>query len=473
MARQIRNSRQIETGTRGGRHVDGNSDHPPAGLRRLLRRGARDTLLQTAATTLVRLGLALAVLGLAPFVSLAELGRFDLFVVGSSFALLAVTLGIDSGLAIVTSRHSAAGRRAVLLAALATSMAAALAWAAGLAVVLPMVPDLERETRMLAWATLAYGALNGALTLIFSWFRWQGRAVSASLILIAAHAAGFVCAALSFARIGTILGFVGGLIAGAALGVAGCLLHLARTEGLGRADLRLVRQGWRLRRVVATILGVSLPYVAASVALLLRRAIDRSYLLALGDPALLGAYAIVARLAELAGFAFSLPALGLAPILVARHREAGTLRLARLVYGSYVLASAILVTAAVSLAASIDLPRSLAGAAAAMSLLGPILAGTLFLGELSVAGFGYIVARRPIVYTVFSVGFLALYLSGVAALGMLGAGLQALGWGFASAAFIYSTAAIAMSERLVRYGYAIVPLTGIKMATLALALWSM
>lgn len=472
MVRRTRNSQDIEAAG-FDRDAAERPDTRRARLGQMLRRGARDTLLQVAATTLVRLGFSLAVLALAPFVSLAELGRFDLFVVGSSLALLAVTLGMDSGLAIVTSRQTGAGRRAVLLAALAMLTAATLAWVAGLSLILPMLPWIDAEARILAGSTLAYGALNAALTLIFNWFRWQGRAVTSSLILIAAHAAGFLCAVLAFVSSGTIIGFVGGLIAGAALGVAGCGLHLVRAEGLARADLRLFRRVWRLRRIIAALLSVSLPYVAASVALLLRRAVDRSYILALGDPALLGAYAIVARLAELAGFAFSLPAIGLAPILVDRHREADARRLARLVYTGYVLASAVLVTLVVCVAPLVAWPQPIAGAAAAMTLLGPILAGTLFLGELAVAGFGYVISRRALTYTWFSVGFLVAYLSGVAALWTAGAGLQAIGWAFASAAFAYSTAAIAGSERLVRYGYALWPLTCVKLATLALALWSM
>lgn len=70
-------------------------------LRHLLRQGIGDSLIQIAATTMVRLGLVLSLLVLAPLVALEETGQFDLFIVGATFVQLAMTVGMDSGLAIV------------------------------------------------------------------------------------------------------------------------------------------------------------------------------------------------------------------------------------------------------------------------------------------------------------------------------------------------------------------------------------
>jgi len=456
---------------------------PPGGLGTLLRKGALDSLLQVAATALVRLGLVVAVLVIAPFVSLEELGRFDLFVVGSSFALLAVTLGMDSGLALAARSPSQAGRRALLIVALAMLLALAVLWGLGglalwwvtssLSPTSWGVPPETSKTWAFAGLTLIYGTLNGALVLIFNWFRWQGRAVTASLILIAANIVGFASAALAFALTRQIDSFVIGLIGGAGLGVLGGIVYLVRHEGAGRADLRRLMRDGRAWRIGARLMAMSLPYVMASLALIARRFIDRGYVLTLGDPALLGAYAIVARAAELVGFAFALPGMGFPPLIVARQGQAAAARLARLLYSAYVGAS-LAAVALVSYLGPLWLARQSAEIDAGIAdLLLPILAGTLFLGELSIAGFGYVIAQKPRLYSRLSLAFPVLYLILVLGLSAAGWGLAALGWGFALASFVFSVAAIQGSEVLVRFGYPMVLIWILKGMTLTLALWAM
>lgn len=448
----------------------------------LLRKGALDSLLQVAATTLVRLGLVVAVLGLAPFVSFEELGRFDLFVVGSSFAVLAVMIGMDSGLAIVANRQSQAIRRALLIVALCIVCILALVWSLLLVVVLVLLPSsvLEVDSHALIWMTLTHGALSGVLILIFSWFRWQGRATTASLILIAANGVGFAAATIAFTIEHSIPAFVAGLLLGAAFGIFGCFIFLIRAENFSRNDIAVLFRPQRAKRLAWSLLGVSLPYVMASVSLLLRRAIDRSYLMTLGDPVLLGAYAVVARGAELVGFAFSLPSVGFAPIFVARHGEASTRRLARIFYGSYVVSSFVVVSLVFVLTALMpNFLGSLLGSTTnanvneVSKLLAPILVGTLFLGELSCAGFGYAIARRPKLYSQLSVAYPLLYLICVAGLASAGMGIDALGWAFAITSFLFVSIVIVGSESLVRFDYPIASLVLVKLVTLALALVAM
>lgn len=449
------------------------TDAPSAGLARLLQKGAIDSVLQVAATSLARMGLVLAVPVMAPFVSLEALGRFDLFIVGSSLVLIAVSLGMDSGLAIVNSRKSPAGRRALLMVTLGISFAVTVLLGTVLWLLTSWIPNIAGTEQQLVFLTLLYGALNAEIIIIFNWFRWQQRAVASSLMMIAANVVSFACAAILFAVFGTIIGFVSGLIAGSALGLAGVLALLVRNEELSLRDLRIFKQASRLRRMGAVILGVSLPYMTASVSLVLRRVIDRSFLLTLGDPALLGAYAIVARAAELIGFAFALPAVGFAPIFVARHAEAATRRLARLCYIGYVCLSVVVVVLVVICLPTLLWQFDVAQVADIAGLLAPILVGTLFLGELSIAGFGYVIKRRPRQFSILSLAFLLAYVGLLWLLTAVGMGVEAIGWAFAVTSFMFTTAAVEGSERLYRLGYPSIPIVIAKFAMLALALWAL
>ncbi|MGB6317704.1 MAG: hypothetical protein WBG08_03640 [Litorimonas sp.] len=438
-----------------------------SGLLALVTRGSRDTLIQLAATTLSRLGLAIAVLALAPFVSLEDLGRFDLFVVWSSFALLAVTIGMDSGLAIVPGRRTARVRRLLLVVALLV-LAVLSAGFGGLILAVHLGGWLAPDTVQLAALTFGYGALNGALTLVFQWLRWQGMAVAASLVLLATNLAGFAAAALAFIAHRTIMAFMLGVIAGSAAGLAFMLLYLSRAHGFGWRDLRTALRGWILVRTATVLLKLSVPYVTASLAVISRRLIDRQFVLALGDPALLGAYAIIARIAELVAFAFAVPSIGFAPILVSRHDEAGVRRLGRILYLGY-LACMVPTLLSVWALAKVYMPVPEGSEMQAVTaLLLPILLGTLFLGEMSIAGFGYVLRRRAALYSMLSVAFPLLYVGLLWATGSQG--VIALGWSFAVSAFLFSTAMIAGSERLRMFGYPLIAIMLFKLTLLAVVL---
>lgn len=440
-------------------------------LRNLLRQGIGDSLVQVAATTMVRLGLVLSLLVLAPLVALEETGQFDLFIVGATFVQLAVTAGMDSGLAIVTQRKTLQIRRWYLVVSLTILCALALFVFSAVELALLTLPDLSGHAALIRIG-LGYGTLMGAMILIFSWFRWQSRARTASILLVGANIASFAIAAVGFMLFGTIVAFVSGLLLGSMGGVVLCLYYLICYDGFSLSNLREISDRKMLKLVAIDLLRLSVPYLFASISLILRRLVDRAYILTLGDPKLIGAYAIIARASETIAFALSMPSVGFAPILVARHREAPVQRLGRLLYTGYVIVAFLIVLAALFVS-----PRFFFMAdddttiAAIVPLATSIIAGTLFLGETSIAAFGYVLARKPALFTALSVAYIAGYAACIVVLSALGFGIAALGWSFVVTSLLFSTAAVTWSEKLVRFGYPLTTILALKVATAFVAVW--
>lgn len=439
-------------------------------LRNLLYKGIGDTIVQVTATISVRLGLVVSVLLLAPFVGLEEVGRFDLFVIGATVMQLAVTLGMDSGLAIVSRRASYRMRRWFLLVALIVLCLLTALWFILLELFL-LISGWFVEYAVLMRMAIAYGALLGATTLIFSWFRWQSQARVASLLLTIANIASFAFATLGFVLVGTISSFIYGLISGGIGGIALCLLYMNGSQGFSSTDFGKIVRRKLLVPIATELLPISIPYFVASVSLILRRLVDRGFFLGLGDPALIGAYAIVARSAETIAFSFGIPSVGFAPILISRYREDSVRLLGRLLYLLYCAASTLLILSGAFLVPIYFTEISHPAVNVVMPLMLPIIAGTLFLGETSIAGYGYVLARKPKLFTAFSITFIVIYASGVVILSALGLGVAALGWSFLISSFLFSTATVIWSEKLRSYGYQMPLILALKIASILIAAW--
>lgn len=434
----------------------------------LIKKGTTDSLIQVAATALVRLGLVVSIFLLAPFVTLEELGRFDIFVVSSSFVLLGVTLGMDSGLALIANRPGTQLHLSFLLCSIAIVLVMGSLAAVVLLLLSPYLSMAIFPPGYL-WATLSYGTANAVILVIFSFYRWLGQARTASVLIIGANAIGFSLAGFFFALSLDTLDFVAGLTLGS---MFGCLLCFGYVWCQQKLTLRAVRRAFNVAsKIGGTLLALSLPYMVASLSLLMRRFIDRSFILLLGDPTMLGAYALVARFAELVGFTFGLPAMGFAPLFISGHKNVITRQLAQLVYSSYCGLSlmVVLVVGWVQLWVGLFfLPEGVAQTAA---LLLPILGGTLFLGEISIAGFGFIICRRPRVFTLLSFGFPIAYALLSAAFYYLGFGLLSISLAFVVVSFAYSTLMVVQSEKLCSFNYRLYSIGIVKTLNLAWCLY--
>lgn len=421
----------------------------PNPLSSLLRRGAIDTLVQIAATTGVRMALVLSIFVLAAFVSPSEIGVFDLFVVTSSILLIFMTLGLDSALAIVSGTQC--------LEEQARYLWLSLLIASGLIIFLyfPMHAGLALTGQQYFFGTHSfsiayfYAAANGLMTLIFAFYRWLGKAVIASIIIVASNILGFIAAFLSFAIFRTIDSFTQGLLLGSFFGLVASLFYVTKTTGSPSILWQMQGGGAALRMLVR----MAWPFGVASAALIGRRAIDRGVILAIGTPTLLGSYALVSRSGELLSFFLSLPALGFAPIILREYSTETGQKLARLLYSSYVAAmiAIVLITTILWQIFGAKLLPSSAHDISSLTL--PLLVANLFFGETTLAGFGFVIAKRTLGIGIISIVFVVVNLATAVPLLYVGYKMEAVAAGFLTGSLVHSSLLIFMSERHVRFGY--------------------
>jgi O-antigen/teichoic acid export membrane protein len=433
------------------------------GAFRLLKKGLLDTLLQVAATTGVRFLLVAAIFVLSGFVSDAEIASYDLFVVASSILLILLTLGLDSGLATVAAIDDAGEQLAYLWVSLAlcllltTALYLPLRFGSG-ALGLASLFDVRVFT-----AAYGYAAANAVMTLLFSYNRWLGKAVSASIIILVSNLISFAAAGIAFAAYGSVTAFIHGLLAGSVVGIGLVLVYLSVTAPIPDS----IRQAAYFKRVAVDLVRLSWPFGVASFALIARRAIDRALILAIGLSGLLGAYALVSRTGEVAAFFCALPAMGLAPIVVREYDSAGGQRVARILYMGYLALTALILGCAAALWFHYGASLFPENARSAATVFLAMLAANLFFTETTVAGFGFIIVQRTWLVAALSLLFILVNLAVAVPLAWLGQGLEAVAAGYLLASLAHSSLMIYLSERKVKFGY---PLMLINMVKLMITL---
>lgn len=429
-------------------------------LKQLLRKGATDSILQVAATSGTRLSLVLAMFALSGFVDAADIATYDLFLVASSVILIALTFGLDSGLAIVTQVEDERERQAYLWTAILVSASVSI----GLFAPLLWAVATFDETGVFGAPVFAlsycYAVASSMMTLVFSYFRWVGNSRAASLILVSANAIGLVVGTLGFYLMRTIDSFIGGLAVGNGIGVIATFVFVARSTPSGA--MAKVISHWR--SMARKLFAVSWPFGMASFALIGRRSIDRAVLLAFASPSLLGSYALVLRFAETLAFFLSVPAQGYSPLILQNRVNESGRRLAVLLYHGYCIA-ALLVFVIVSLLWNNGLQGLLpASAQSASSVFLILLAASLFFGESAVAGFGFIIIQRTKWVAMFSLLFIGINVAIAIPVYAAGWPLEGVAVGFLIAALVHSSLFIYVSEKFVRFGYKLMPIFLAKLA---------
>lgn len=417
------------------------------GLSSLIKKGFLDTALQLLATTGVRMALVLALFLIRPYVSRNDIATYDLFIVASSILTIVLMPGLDSALALVAGSESEEHER-LLWAALGTSLIIALT------LYLPYRFMASRFSYLIDSSisnyAYVYSAATACMTIVFSYFRWLTKAFIASTIIVCSNAIGFIAATVGFFNHRTIGSFVQGLLVGSIIGVIGTFIYLLSALGnpVGMGSY------FDYRHYATKLMRIGWPFGIASLALIARRAVDRAIIVGFGLAALLGPYAVLSRAGEIAAFAFAIPAMGFAPIILHNWQHENGKRTARYLYhGFLIVALAVVGLAAIATMTKVinQFPADVQNAS---TVFLAILVGNIFFTETTVAGFGFVIVGRTWTVASLSALFLVVFIGVAIPLAMHGYALSAIAAAFLIASLIHSSTFVYLSERQVRFGYA-------------------
>ena len=435
-----------------------------ANLTNLIRKGTIDTALQVVATTGVRFALIFSLFILSIFISIEDVAKYDLFIVSSSMLLILLTIGLDSGLAIAALSRPSRQAAYLWLSLCTISLIGAILYLPLLILLKISGIDLVFDTQTFGLA-YGYAAMNGVMILVFSFYRWIGRAFVASALIVIGQTVGFIVAFILFFIDQRVEAFMKGLLVGAFLGAGLCLVYIFKTIPPPPTLLK-----WRfVRSAFIQLVRVSGPFGIASGALIGRRAIDRAIIIMIGSPTLLGGYALVSRAGELVAFVFALPALGFAPILVREYYDTTVKNLARILYSGYIVAS-LLMTLAASLVwifyCSSLFPQE---AHAVAPLFVALVVANLFFTETTVAGFGFIIVKQTHLVAVLSFMFILINLAIAIPLIYFGYGISSVAIGFLIASFVHSSIFVWMSEKKIKFYYKLKTIIAVKLIMASVA----
>jgi O-antigen/teichoic acid export membrane protein len=424
-------------------------DEGHIGVRSLLAKGIFDSIIQFAATAGVRFALIASIPLMAIFLPPEDVAKFDLFVVGANFFLIIIALGVDSGLGVVSAARTERRRKALLSGAIiivvVSSVLVFVPVAASALVGRPMFGLQSIDFTLM----YAYSLPNAIMLVVFSYYRWIGRAVAASLLIIVSNGLGLSIGFGILFFYESILGLQLGLVFGGILGALLCLLFAVSDKQLQHT---LGSESYTLS-VTLRLLKISLPFVVASLLLLARRFVDRGLLISMGTMALLGGYAAVSRSGELLAFAMAVPSIGLSPIVLKHAADDRGKRIAGHLYFGYMCASVVATVAACWVWVAYGEALFSEAAAPIAPVFIATIVGSLLFGQTAVAGYGFILKQSTNQIAALAGLFIFLYILIATPFIVADNLIGAIGVGFVGASLIYGAVFINLSERKVFMGY--------------------
>ncbi len=431
----------------------------------LLKKGVFDSVIQFLAISGSRIFLVASIPLFSIYFPSEDIIKVDFFLISSSLILILITLGIDSGLAIVADKKK-------------QTHLSQYFWAAFFLVVLfsfvffsisllIVETNIEENFDFNDYKSSFLYAFNNAIILVvFSFFRWRGQVKSASLLILLANTTGISIAYILIVLNKSIVSFLDGLVIGSSLGSVLCLLYTYQCLGF----LNPVVFRKRVYLLAVRLVKLSLPFCIASMLLLSRRLVDRSIILFFGNALLLGGYITTSRSGELVAFFISIPAIGLSPLILQYAKEKKGKNLARLVYIIYAYLNLFLSISTFIAWKYFEgfLPENLLNV---YPMIPSIIIGTLIFSQTYIAGYGFIIKKDTKHIATLSFLFLISYI--IIALPFAASGKLkfAISIGYIGSSLIYSTTFIYLSEKRFSFGYPIkkVTATNIFISCIAIA----
>lgn len=345
---------------------------------------------------------------LAKTISIEEFATYDLFLVIAAFLQILVTLGIDSGIAILMAEAQDDNDKLAFY--YVSTLLISVAFTLLLTLLLNSYFLFFDELFLLSQT---YWLMIGAYVLFsvvsyhtFNFLRWRAEAKKAALINLFSYIIGISCglALLYFEQ--SVLSYLYGLLIG---GFFGSIMALFMSKDLikrfkPRSDSKVLLQ---------ELFHLSLPFIPNYLGNSLMQIVDRTVILILFGKQELGLFAVIMRLAQIPQFLSSTITGGFLPVMYNNYKTERGKKLIKDFFHAYILIIPISFLLVYLL--SDWLIEIFAGHNyMTIAYLLPIaVASTLYLNATQATGFGFSIARktRYIMYFTFASVIVNFFLS--------------------------------------------------------------
>lgn len=257
----------------------------------LIRKGISDTVIYAFSVLFGRLLTILVIPYLAVKLTLKEVAYYDLFLIGTSYMQLFLTLGIDSGIAIKIADHKDEQKNLSIYFSLSMLIVLALGIVA-IIIAIPLFFLLKWHDFIFIIILLVQSFLLAIQYISYSYFKWLGESKKASLLMSVGYGFGVVIGLLLINSFdSTLITFLMGLTIGNLIGV-----FISVIISYPYIDLSVKKKNIAQLKILFKL---SLPFFYNGLLNQTFKASDRFIMLFLfNDASLLGVYSIVVRVCQ-------------------------------------------------------------------------------------------------------------------------------------------------------------------------------
>ncbi|MCO7223795.1 lipopolysaccharide biosynthesis protein [Pleionea sp. CnH1-48] len=396
-------------------------------------------------------------------ISIEEFAVYDLFLSANAFAIVFLSLGMDSGTAILIAeqKNDKAKLSGLLKITLLLSLSACLILCLVFLSIVPFLPweDLSIK-RAFYFSVFTFSSLTSYLCINFS--RWIGRIKVAAYIGMISTILGIILGFSLLSIDKNIDSYFLGLSIGGLIGAF--LVVFSLRDCLKEKSGRIVN-----KKQIREILTLSLPYVPNYLCNTLMVMADRLVILAVLDSKALGIYALLSRIASIPNLVINVASSGFLPILYKNYETPNGKQFIREVLHIYFYAIPLAFLLSVALESYIVEfmgGKAYSDNAHFMSIM---LVSVLVTSATQLSGFSYNIKRKT--QYIFYITFFALILNlGIGYVFALQWGL----WGVFLSTLLVSvmriTSHLYVSEKLYSFSYSWIKIVAILVVTSALLL---
>lgn len=353
----------------------------------LLNTGLKDTFFYFVSQVGTKLVAILAIPFITRIVSPSDFANYDIFLLSNAFLSMLVSLGTDSGVAIFLIEDKENENKTAAIVSFCLSISISLI---GLLWLIAILANSNGSITKFTGIPINLFFLNLGATYIInfssSFFRWKGKAKTASIIAFLGSALGVILGFILINKYGDINSFIYGILIGNIFALIFCI-YLMKNYFV---NIKIAEN----KNIYLELLKVSLPFIPSYLSFYLALYLDRFLVIQLLGTSALGLYALASRVAQIPNFGLSILTKGFQPVMLNNYQTEEGIQFNKKIYHYFLMS---LLPLSLLMTVSSKLLIQIFGGnefSSAYTLLPMISISSLILGGMSINGFGYTIKKK-------------------------------------------------------------------------------